>query len=65
MENSGTSFFLFFFFFTISIGCGLVTPHWNHLGEMVLVKGHNICFNAEIWKIISKLSVLSLLICDI
>ena len=30
----------------------VVTPHQNCLGETVLMKGHSICFDGEIWKII-------------
>ena len=40
----------------------IVTPHKNRLGETVLMRGHNICFNEEILKIIPKLSLLLLLI---
>ena len=29
-----------------------VTPHLNHLDETVQMRGHNICFNAEVAKII-------------
>ena len=28
-----------------------MTPHLNRLSETVLLRGHNACFNAEIWKI--------------
>ena len=30
----------------------VVTPHLNHLVEMVQIRGHNICFFAELTKII-------------
>ena len=30
----------------------VVTPHLNRLDEMVQMRGHNICFNAELIKII-------------
>ena len=26
----------------------VVTPHLNHLNEMIQMRGHNICFNAEL-----------------
>ena len=39
-----------------------VTPHQNRLDETVLKMGHKICFYGEIWLIIPKLSLLSLLI---
>ena len=40
----------------------VVTPHKNCLNETVLMMGHNIHFNGEIWIIIPKLSRLPLLI---
>ena len=40
----------------------VVTPHKNRLSEMLLMMGQNICFKGVIWKIIPKLSLLSLLI---
>ena len=40
----------------------VVTPHSNRLDETVLIMGHKICFHEEIWLIISKLSLLLLLI---
>ena len=40
----------------------IVTPNKNRLGETVLMRGHNICFNGEILKIILKLYLLLLLI---
>ena len=43
----------------------VVTPHWKRLGETVLMRGHKICFYGKIWLIISKLSLLPLLICSI
>ena len=39
-----------------------MTPHYNHLDETVLMMGHKICFNEEIWIVIPKLSLLLLLI---
>ena len=33
-----------------------VTPHLNHLIEMVQMRGHNICFYAELTKNYPKLS---------
>ena len=39
-----------------------MTPHKNRLSETVLMRGHNICFNGEVLKIIPKLSLLLLLI---
>ena len=32
----------------------VVTPHQNRLGDTVQMRGHNVCFNAEIGKIIPK-----------
>ena len=32
----------------------VVTPHLNRLIETVQMRGHNICFNAELTKIISN-----------
>ena len=29
----------------------IVTPHWNHLAETVLMRGHNLGFYGEIRKI--------------
>ena len=40
----------------------VVTPHYNPLVEMVLMRGHNMCFNVAIWLNIPKLSLLPLLI---
>ena len=34
----------------------------GHNCETVLMRGHNVCFYAKIWKIIPKLSLLPLLI---
>ena len=39
-----------------------MTPHLNRLDETVLTMGHKICFYGIIWIIISKLSLLPLLI---
>ena len=39
----------------------VVTAHQNHLSKTVLMRGHNICFNVEIRKIIPKSSLLLLL----
>ena len=40
----------------------IVTPHLNRLTEMVQMRGHKVCLNGKIRKIISKLSLLPLLI---
>ena len=32
----------------------VVTPHLNRLVETVQIRGHNICFNEELTKIIPK-----------
>ena len=40
----------------------VVTPHLNCLDEKVLIMDHKICFNGKLWLIISKLSLLPLLI---
>ena len=40
----------------------MLTPHKNRLGETVLMRGHNICLNEKIKKIILKLFLLPLLI---
>ena len=39
-----------------------VTPYQNRLDETVLMMGHKICFKGEIRLIVSKLSLLPLLI---
>ena len=41
-------------FFYFSMKTYVVTPHQNHLNEMVLMMGHKICFNGEIWPVIPK-----------
>ena len=38
--------------FLISSQSYVVTPHLNHLVKMVQMRGHNICFYAELTKII-------------
>ena len=40
----------------------VVNPHLNRLSETVLMRGHNLRFYGEIWKIIPKISLLPLLI---
>ena len=40
----------------------LISQRKHGLGKTVLMRGHNICFNGEILKIIPKLSLLFLLI---
>ena len=40
----------------------VMTPHKNHLDQMVLMMGHKICFYGKISTIIPKLSLLALLI---
>ena len=34
-----------------------MTPHWNYLGETVLLMGHNLRFKEILWKIILKFSL--------
>ena len=40
----------------------VVTPHFNCLGETILLMGHNILFKGVLWEIIFELSLLPLLI---
>ena len=40
------------YFFLFLIETNFVTPHLNRLGEMVQMRGHNLCFYAELTKII-------------
>ena len=40
----------------------VVTPHYNRLDKTDLMMAHKICFSEEIWIIITKLSLLLLLI---
>ena len=37
-------------------------PSLELVGEMVLMRGHNICFYGEIWSVLPKLSMLPFLI---
>ena len=41
-------------FFYFSLKPYVVTPHLNHLVDMVQMMGHNICFYAELTNIITN-----------
>ena len=54
-DNSKTIFSYF------ALKTYVVTPQQNRLNKMVLMMGHNICFDEEIQIIIPKLSLLTLI----
>ena len=47
MEDNSVVIFSYF-----SVKTYVVTPHYNRLGEMVLMMGHKVCFYREIWLLI-------------
>ena len=51
---------IFLLFLNENICCD---PHLNRLIKTVLMKGYNICFDGDTWKIVLELSILPILIC--